>query len=550
MRSLQTKIISLTICCTLLTMSISLIVSYWGAKNILHNDSDQIITLLCDKTAQELNDALQNTEQSASTIHNFAIEYLRGKDLSLFTNEEELTAYIEEVREIALRIAEHTPGALAFYYHLSPDLHAPSDGFFMKRPDWWQEFPSTPFTDVDISASENEMYIPQNNDPTAASFSAWLNPYYKKSLDTWILSYIVPVVSDNTVIGVVGIDISSTILQKIAGSVSIYDTGYAVLLDNNDNIVYHPDYPFGLQQAGYLGELKVVMALLINSIQDSKVDRYTWKGEEYMVSSSFLDNGMPFAIVVPTNEITIPLQALMGHLSGSSSLLILLLLPFLFYWLIRHIITPLKQLTIASQKIADGDLDVKIDYVSNDEIGLLAENFRQTACALKERIDYINHLTYTDTLTKIHNSTAYNEAVLNLDTQINVGDVSFAIVIMDLNDLKKMNDTFGHGAGDVLLQDAAQIMKKTFGSEYLYRIGGDEFVAILTDDAIERREELLERFKEEIDRFNRSPGKHYEQDLRIARGMALYDSSQDSSFADVFQRADDLMYQNKQELKS
>lgn len=551
MKSLQAKIISLIVCCTLLAASITLGVSYWSAKNVLHKDSDQILNLLCSNTARELNETLRNAEQSVNTIHNFAVERLSGMDLSLFDNSEEFTGYVDEMREIALNVAKYTPGVVAFYYRFSSGLGAPSDGFFMARPESPQAFSDNLFIDLDMSSRKDTEYLLRYDDPTEDPLlsSAWLNPYYKASLNTWVISYMVPVFLDNTMIGTMGMDISAGILQEIAGSVSVYDTGYPVLLDNNNNIVYHPDYPAGLQQAGYLGELKEVMSLLADSIQPSEVARYTWKGEEYLVSSLFLDNGMPFAIVAPADEVTISIEALLSHLLLASSLLILSLLPPLTYQIIRRIITPLRQLTDASQKIAKGNLDVTIDYTSEDEVGLLAESFRQTASALKERIDYINGLAYTDSLTGIGNKTAYNEIALDMDRRIKEGEASFAVFLMDLNNLKKMNDTFGHEAGDMLLIDASHIMKETFDPETLYRIGGDEFVAVLTNESVERYEQLMEYFKDEIARFNHSSAKRYEQELQIARGIALYDSSKDKSFADVFRRADDLMYKNKQAQK-
>ena len=104
--------------CTLLAASITLGVSYWSAKNVLHKDSDQILNLLCSNTARELNETLRNAEQSVNTIHNFAVERLSGMDLSLFDNSEEFTGYVDEMREIALNVAKYTPGVVAFYYRI------------------------------------------------------------------------------------------------------------------------------------------------------------------------------------------------------------------------------------------------------------------------------------------------------------------------------------------------------------------------------------------------------------------------------------------------
>ena len=117
--------------------------------------------------------------------------------------------------------------------------------------------------------------------------------------------------------------------------------------------------------------------------------------------------------------------------------------------------------------------------------------------------------------------------------------------MMDINNLKDVNDSQGHQAGDQLICTAAACIRQAFqhfGS--CYRFGGDEFVVILENEAAQQSSELVRNFDTGIVVFNRNNTK-YEQKLQVARGIAFYDGEAGESYASVFRRADQAMYENK-----
>lgn len=147
-----------------------------------------------------------------------------------------------------------------------------------------------------------------------------------------------------------------------------------------------------------------------------------------------------------------------------------------------------------------------------------------------------------DALTGVKNRHAYLEAEERLDFQISEHRVSdFAIVILDVNDLKKINDTAGHTAGDQYLRNACRIICGIFKRSPIYRIGADEFVAVIQGADYECIEELIERMKDHNNKAIQTGG------IVIACGMSKYDG--DAVVAHVFDRADQEMYQNKSDLK-
>ena len=158
-------------------------------------------------------------------------------------------------------------------------------------------------------------------------------------------------------------------------------------------------------------------------------------------------------------------------------------------------------------------------------------------------------LVYNDTLTGAGNTTAYRECTDGINKQIISGNnVKFAVVVIDINDLKKINDGYGHEYGDLLIQSAATVLKKVWNKN-VYRIGGDEFAVVLmnTDDTKVKQEAL--RFEEELITFKKQNSAE-ELRLQLAVGTAVYDPLTDGEYADVFRKADTAMYKDKKYKKS
>ena len=131
-----------------------------------------------------------------------------------------------------------------------------------------------------------------------------------------------------------------------------------------------------------------------------------------------------------------------------------------------------------------------------------------------------------------------------MNRQIREGQsVEFAIVLLDLNDLKKINDTEGHQAGDQYLCNACKIICQTFKRSPVYRIGGDEFAVIAKGADYKRIDELTAAVQAHNERSIREGG------IVIACGTASF-TAKDDSMAAVFERADAAMYENKHILKT
>ena len=152
---------------------------------------------------------------------------------------------------------------------------------------------------------------------------------------------------------------------------------------------------------------------------------------------------------------------------------------------------------------------------------------------------------YKDGLTGVKNKLAYLEALAELETMLENGELTeYGVVVFDVNGLKTINDTLGHEAGDEAIKSGCRIICHQFDHSPVFRIGGDEFVAILKGSDFANRETLLEAFRKTINE-NQKNG-----DVVVASGLAIYDASTDCSYNDVFKRADEAMYEHKRALKA
>lgn len=161
-----------------------------------------------------------------------------------------------------------------------------------------------------------------------------------------------------------------------------------------------------------------------------------------------------------------------------------------------------------------------------------------------ERLEYEKRIARTDGLTGAKNKFSYNEAEKTVNEAIKNGNIiDFAVLICDINDLKLINDNYGHDAGDNIIKEAADLLISTFKNSNVFRIGGDEFVIILEGSDYYKRDYLVNNIKE-------SNKKHIDNGLVLAWGYADYDKDSDKSVIDVFKRADINMYENKKYLKA
>ena len=124
----------------------------------------------------------------------------------------------------------------------------------------------------------------------------------------------------------------------------------------------------------------------------------------------------------------------------------------------------------------------------------------------------------------------------------------FCVCVFDCDDLKYINDRYGHQMGDEYLKNASRLICRIFEHSPVFRVGGDEFIAFLLNRDYENRDELLVRFEQESTAINESAVNEWEH-VNVSLGIARYDADTDKSIEDTEARADEKMYENKRRRK-
>ncbi len=157
-------------------------------------------------------------------------------------------------------------------------------------------------------------------------------------------------------------------------------------------------------------------------------------------------------------------------------------------------------------------------------------------------------LAFTDELSGLFNRTAFHRDMENHDAiEDKTKRDKVSLIMLDLNDLKKCNDNYGHNYGDEYITMVSKTIHEVFGLDgRCYRIGGDEFCVMLPFASNNDLNNKVESFKIKISRLNT---KNFVVPISVALGHATYNSSEDESLNDTLSRADKLMYENKILLK-
>ena len=177
--------------------------------------------------------------------------------------------------------------------------------------------------------------------------------------------------------------------------------------------------------------------------------------------------------------------------------------------------------------------------------------FSRAANARKAMTDahllgYYKKMAYTDYLTGLHNKAAYDRDLPLIDKK----SPALAVIMLDSNNLKEINDCHGHDCGDKLLRSTAYCLATAFGEHNpVYRVGGDEFIVLIPANAEEDIQELLTK---KLNKFNELVVRNNENSewkISVAYGYALRQAGEPITAAAMAKNAESIMYRNKREGK-
>ena len=504
-----------------MTVFLSSAVLGWGSSVAMSrmveshvHDSLHAMSVIC---RERLDRTFFCTRQAVNGMEKQALSSLESYD-RLVNDATYRKNYLEQMKKNFHSIAVGIDGSISYYYRLIPEIEGTKGGFSMQREDARWEGTLSPFLerepidlapyDPDDVANVGWYYIPYKS-----RCATWIEPYVDAVTSYYVISYVAPLFVDGKFIGVIGMDIDFNFIIQELRRMSIYDYGYVYLTDRNNVVLYHKDR--------FQGSL-------------------FQPNPEFKEMEIYLTNGMWLGVATPLSRVYDLRNHILMHLVAAI-LIVAMLVSLGSIGLVSQAIKPLEGMTEAAKRIASGDLNVKISYESGNELGLLVRSIREMATKLEVYV-------YRDKLTGLRNAAAYISKGTELDKQSKlIPEFAYGVILFDVNFLKKVNDNYGHQAGNQLLRHASRVICKVFNHSPVYRVGGDEFVAIIEGEDYMNRNELIRMFDEKIAEESFMVGEE-KIFVSVARGMGIYEPGKD--FASVAKVADVAMYNHKSAIKA
>ena len=517
-----------------IAMTIATMLGEIAIQNIGNSDSEQMLTLLCEAGEKKLDSYFVSVEQSVEIVSAYVESDLES------VPERSLEAHLEHVQGIFTRLTDKTSGVLTYYYRIDPRVSATAKGFWFVNLDG-SGFVKHEVTDISLYDTEDTTQLVWFTVPKATGKALWLPPYITDNLDVRVISYNTPIYRNEEFIGVIGIEIDYATLAEQVDSIQLYESGYAFLTNGENNIIYHPHMDVTAMEPKPKGPV---------AFNASGIVHYKSQGVEMQARSMLLNNGMILNVTVPVSEINANWHSWVRQII-TVSLILLVVFIIITMQFSGRITKPLRQLTQMAEEVNAGNYELQMEYKGSDEVAILTRTFNQLISHLKTYITDLNNLAYSDALTSVRNKGAFNLYLRKLQDELSEASdtpIEFAIIVFDCNGLKAINDQEGHDKGDIYLRSSCAMICDVFSHSPVFRIGGDEFVAILQHNDYEKREALLREFDFRCAESRKNKRSRWER-LDTARGMAVYRPGNDVSVNDVVRRADSLMYENKRARK-
>ncbi len=222
----------------------------------------------------------------------------------------------------------------------------------------------------------------------------------------------------------------------------------------------------------------------------------------------------------------------------------------------RYVVLPLKKLVGATRRFAEGDMSQQAEEDGfPDEIAILARAFDDMALAIEQRVRLgrsieveVREQANKDFLTGAFNRRA-GLSILGNTRELSLSNkYPFAIIFIDLDRFKSINDTYGHAEGDVLLKRVSGLLISHLrADDILCRYGGDEFLIVLPHCDRQGVMEAWARIQESVTQINRNRELPYE--VSLSHGKAVFDPEKPVSLDALIEVADKAMYQDKENRK-
>lgn len=366
---------------------ISAFIIYFYFSNLTRDNQNKTISLATEKKIIELNTFFNSAENIVKEFQTFILGTIDEE--KILTDSAYEKEYMENLAKIMTSLAVFQKGAVGTFFRMESVKYGPTRGVYLTGS-YQKSFVSIRTTDLSKYSPTDTENVGWYYLPIWKKGPVWTAPYNNANISQKMISYCIPVLKNDSLLGVVGIDLNLAIIEDMVNSLQL-ENSKGLLLGDENNLI-HLNTRYELTKAVERSqELSTILEIFQNP-KNQNLQKFTWEGNKYYGSLTKLDNGMSYITAISQNE-------LFKNIYGQIILLIIafimvaILTIVLIFFINSKIIRPIKIITKTTNRLARGELFVDIPYQSDNEIGTLANNIRLMTTQLKEYIEYISEQT-------------------------------------------------------------------------------------------------------------------------------------------------------------
>ena len=404
MKTIKARIILTVVICSLLSAGICGGISVINSGKSEYEDSKEEMRYVCENQGAQMEAQLERVEQSVNTAYSIVLQQL--DDVEAFKSDRAyVDAFTSIMEQMLFEIGGNTEGALTAYIRYNPDFTEPDSGVFLTRDNDGEEFTSVTPTDFSMYDPSDLEHVGWYYIPVQHGAPLWMDPYLNSNINVYMVSYVIPIMINGESIGIIGMDIDFGKFTEAVDDASVFESGYAFLVNGDGNIVYHKELEAGTAIDTLQGAEGLKDALL-DPAKERTALNYRFQGEAKEMCYMTLRNNMRYVMTAPEDELkSAALHIVLLILGGA---LIAMIISVVIGGVMGIVITkPITQISEIVENTA------KFNFKRNensdklckrkDESGNMANSLREMRASLRAMVVDIQraHSDLDDTLNKL-----------------------------------------------------------------------------------------------------------------------------------------------------
>lgn len=303
MRKLRNIFIVTIFTCLIMIITISTSVTYNLNKSAIEEESIKLLESTANYAAENINKRLVKFKSQIDTVANNYVAHYKSLDIDGI---ERIEHMLDDFTEIVGGISGSNEESIASYIVMNHKVIPAEDGIYPYQALFVKDENNLSVRSYNVATTQaldsKEDFMAWYFGPIENKKGTWSNIYFDEYVNDTIITYSTPIIIDDQVIGVIGLDIRFSSIQAIVEGIQVYETGYAFLMNDSYDYLVHPDFNYTNNLTTIFSGDYAYMKSIFDE-KDSGIIKYFFNDKDKIMAFKHLDNGWVVAAAPPYEEV-------------------------------------------------------------------------------------------------------------------------------------------------------------------------------------------------------------------------------------------------------